>query len=75
MITVLYVNNEGGGFAESKPVDNGTTFGDFITRNVGGDTSGYRIRLNNVIAQHTTVLKNGDRVVVTPIKVDGGCVL
>ena len=72
MISVLYVNNEGGGFPETKPVDEGTTFGDFISSLVS-NAAAYRIRLNNELAVHETVLEDGDRVVVTPLKVEGGC--
>ena len=72
MITVLYVNNDGGGFPESKPVDDGTTFGEFVSGLIS-NTASYRIRLNGDLAAHEAVLEDGDRVVVTPIKVDGGC--
>ena len=74
MISVLYVNNEGGGFPETKPVTPGTTFGDFVTNVCGiSNPAAYRIRLNGQLEKHETVLSNGDKVVVTPLKIDGGC--
>ena len=72
MISVLYINNEGGGFPAKEPVNDGTTFGEFVSARIS-DTTRYRIRLNGGVAEHETVLNDGDRITVTPIKVDGGC--
>ena len=71
MLSVLYINNAGGGFPETKPVDEITTFGEFVSSLIS-DTSNYRIRLNNEPAVHETVLEDGDKVTVTQIKVEGG---
>ena len=71
MISVLYINNAGGGFAETHPVDEGTTFGDFVSARIT-DTQNYSIRLNADAASHETVLEDGDRIVVTPLKTEGG---
>ena len=72
MIDVTYVNNNGGGFPDTKAVANDTTFGEFVEREVSGSPTDYRIRLNGEIAPHDQVLEDGDRVIVTPLKVDGG---
>ena len=71
MINVLYVNNAGGGFPQTIPVDDGTTFGDFVSARIS-NTEDYRIHQNNNLAEHDTVLEKGDKIVVTPLKVEGG---
>ena len=72
MINVTYVNNNGGGFPDTKAVEDGTTFGEFVQANISGGVTDYRIRLNGEIAAHDVELEDGDKVVVTPLKVDGG---
>jgi len=70
MIKVLYVNNDGSGFAESVQVILGVTLFQFLAQQ-GASPEGKLVRLNNDIAAGTTPLKNGDKISVTPLKVEG----
>lgn len=71
-ISVLYLNNQGQGFADRINAIAGTTLGQFVgQRTGGGDVAGYEIRVNGQPADRGYVLQNGDRVSVTPSKVQG----
>jgi len=70
MIKVLYINNDGSGFAEPVQAISGVTLFQFLAQQ-GSDPAGKMVRLNNDIAAGTTVLRNGDKISVTPLKVEG----
>jgi len=84
--SVLFVNNEGGGFAEEKPIAVGMTIGEFLARwNPDVDVDDCLIRVNGeivarnqeltdgdrVIVAMNTPLQDGDRVTVSPVNVKG----
>lgn len=69
---VLYINNQGGGYAGYKECPNGTTVEMFfsnIVRDV--DHKQVLVRVNRQIVPPEEILKEGDRVTATPTKVDG----
>jgi sulfur carrier protein ThiS len=69
---VFFINNDGGGFADTIEVSQGMTMcGLFSERVPHGKAGDYLIRVNRqpVTADH--VLQEGDRVSVTPTKIEG----
>ncbi len=69
---VLYINNDGGGFADHIDVDAGTTVAAlFAQRLPDREAADYLIRVNRQPAAADQVLAEGDRVSVTPVKIEG----
>jgi sulfur carrier protein ThiS len=69
---VFFINNDGGGFADTIEVREGTTMSQLFNERVPqGKSADYLIRVNRqpVAADH--VLQEGDRVSVTPTKIEG----
>ena len=70
---VLYVNNNGGGFADYIEIPEGTTvqqlFGQRVT---SGRPEDYLIRVNRLPVPADQVLVEGDRISFTPTKIEGG---
>jgi hypothetical protein len=69
---VLYINNDGGGFADYVEVEPGTTvaqfFSDRLSQRAPAD---YLIRVNRLPVGSDQALHEGDRVSMTPTKIDG----
>jgi len=69
---IMYINNDGSGFADNIHVDDGTTVSKLFTQRVPhGRTSDYLIRVNRQPATSDQVLQPGDRVSFTPTKIEG----
>ncbi len=68
---VTYLNNDGGGYAHEVELDEGTTVSDFFNREIGGGADNYLIRVNRQNVNSGQVLNEGDRVTVTPTKIEG----
>jgi sulfur carrier protein ThiS len=69
---ILYVNNDGGGFADYLEVAEGTTVEKFFGQQLQGrDAEDYLIRVNRQPVARDAVLQEGDRVTVTPTKIEG----
>jgi hypothetical protein len=69
---LFFINNDGGGFADTIDVADGTSINQlFEQRLPHGKPADYLIRVNRqpVAADH--VLSEGDRVSVTPTKIEG----
>ncbi len=72
MPSVFFVDNDGGGFADTVHVDNGTTVEAFFARRMEGrSATDYLIRVNREVANASLVLQEGDRITITPTKVQG----
>ncbi len=72
MVKVLYVNNSGGGFADYVEVADHTSIEKFFGQKMPGcEAADYLIRVNRLPAARDQILKEGDRITVTPTKVDG----
>lgn len=70
---VLMINNDGGGYAKHIELPDGMTMGELFTQHFN-DTAraeDYLIRVNRLPAAQDHVLVEGDRVSVTPVKIEG----
>jgi len=67
----MYINNDGGGFADHIEVTEGTTVQRFFDDRVGGKAGDYLIRVNRQPVSRDQVLQEGDRVSFTPVKIEG----
>jgi len=73
MIKVLYVNNNGAGFAGVKEVQVGLTLGSFFQMEMGCESpSNYIIKVNGEVQPSSYVLNENDRIVCYPAKFEGG---
>lgn len=69
---ILYINNDGGGFADHIEVAKGTTVEKlFQDRVPGGKAENYLIRVDRQPAAASDVLREGQRVSFTPTKIEG----
>ena len=71
MLSVFFVNNAGGGFADNVEVPDGTTLKAFLDAEVPDlDEESRQIRVNRDVAPADYVLREGDRVSCVPRKID-----
>ncbi|MBI1348693.1 molybdopterin converting factor [bacterium] len=69
---LLFINNDGGGFADEIDVTDGLTVRQlFEQRLPQGQPGDYLIRVNRQPTTGDTVLQPGDRVTITPLKIEG----
>jgi hypothetical protein len=70
---ILYINNDGGGFADQLEVADELTVSALFQQQVknGRPASDYLIRVNRQLATSDQVLQSGDRVSFTPTKIEG----
>ena len=69
---ILFINNHGAGFADHVEIPAGTTVaGLFADKLPGCEPADYLIRVNRLPCAADQVLLDGDRVSVTPTKVEG----
>ena len=69
---VLFINNDGGGFADYVEIVEGATVEQFFGERVpSGHAEDYLIRVNRQPAAADQVLREGDRVSITPTKIQG----
>jgi sulfur carrier protein ThiS len=69
---ILYVNNDGGGFADYIEVEPTTTVKQlFADRMSGRHAEDFLIRVNRLPVAADHVLQEGDRITITPTKVEG----
>lgn len=69
---VRFINNAGGGFAGEVTVPQATTISAFFKTNMKGHSpNNCLIRVNREIATEKLILKAGDRITITPTKVEG----
>jgi sulfur carrier protein ThiS len=68
----LLINNDGAGFADYIEIDEGTTVAKlFAERILHGRAEDYLIRVNRQPVPADQVLQEGDRVSLTPTKIEG----
>jgi hypothetical protein len=71
-VKILFINNDGGGFADYIDVEEGTTVQTlFAQRMKSAQPANYLIRINRQPAAADQVLREGDRVSFTPTKIEG----
>ena len=69
---ILFINNDGGGFAGHTEVEEGTTTSQLFGQKLPGrEPQDFLIRVNRQPAAADQVLQEGDRVSITPTKVEG----
>jgi hypothetical protein len=69
---LLYINNDGSGFADHIDVGDGTTVAAFFEEKMPGrKPDDFLIRVNRQPVASDQTLQPGDRLSITPSKVDG----
>ena len=69
---ILYINNLGSGFADHIQIEQNTTVSKlFSDRMPGCKPEDYLIRVNRQHVSGNQVLQEGDRVSITPTKIEG----
>ena len=69
---IMYINNAGGGFANYINVEEGTNIEKLFKQKMSNENSeDYLIRVNRQPVPKDYVLKDNDRVTITPTKIDG----
>ena len=69
---ILFIDNDGAGFADYLDIAEGTTIEQFFKIKMSGrEVSDYLIRVNRQPVAKDYILQEGDRVTVTPTKVEG----
>lgn len=69
---ILFINNDGGGFADYVQVAEGVTVDKFFNEKLPGNKAeDYLIRVNRQPVPRDYVLQENDRVTATPVKIDG----
>lgn len=71
---ILYINNDGAGFADYIELPHGTTVRELFEREMGeAKPDSYLIRVNRQPVTREQVLVEMDRVSFTPTKIEGAC--
>ncbi len=69
---ILYINQDGSSYGGYESVRDGTTVAQFVSEKTGGRTSdNFIINVNAQVVAPDQVLRENDRVSVTPKKVAG----
>ena len=69
---ILVINNDGGGFADYVDVADGTTVAQLFERQISSaQSSDYLIRVNRQPCPEDQLLQEGDRISITPTKIEG----
>jgi hypothetical protein len=72
MARILVINNNGAGFADYTNVADGTTVNKLFAQQVpSGRPEDYLIRVNRQPVASDQVLQEGDRISITPVKIEG----
>ena len=69
---ILFINNDGAGFADQIDIAEGTTVDQLFAQKIPhGNPDSYLIRVNRQPTLSQYVLQPGDRVSITPTKIEG----
>lgn len=69
---ILVINNDGGGFADYVDVPEGTTVQELFKQQIhSANPADYLIRVNRQPVPANQTLQEGDRVSITPTKIEG----
>ena len=72
---ILFIDNDGGGFADFIDVTQGVTVEQFFNERMAGrKPEDYLIRVNRQPVPRDYVLQESDRVTVTPTKIEGASI-
>ena len=68
----LFINNDGGGFADYVDIAENTTVAQFFAQRLpGSQAQDFLIRVNRQPASADQVLQDGDRISISPVKIAG----
>lgn len=68
----LFINNDGAGFADHIEVPQGTTVNQLFSQKLPErDAADFLIRVNRLPAAADQLLREGDRISITPTKIEG----
>lgn len=70
-ISINFLNNIGGGYAETLTVDAGTRLVDLVRNKISFDRKSYSVRVNSQPKTDDYVLQNNDLVSILPVKITG----
>ena len=70
---ILVINNDGAGFANYLDLSHGTTVEELFRRQMGSQAKAenYLIRVNRQPVSRDQILVDGDRMSITPTKIEG----
>jgi hypothetical protein len=69
---ILVINNDGGGFADYLEISDGATVDQLVGQQIGSaKPENYLIRVNRQPCAPDQVLQPGDRISITPTKIEG----
>ena len=69
---IMYLNNDGAGFADHVEVESGITVAKFFAQRLPGrQAADFLIRVNRQPCAADQVLQEGDRISITPSKIAG----
>jgi sulfur carrier protein ThiS len=69
---ILFIDNDGGGFADYVDIRQGVTVEEFFNEKMPGrKPQDYLIRVNRQPVSRDYALQENDRVTVTPVKIEG----
>ena len=69
---ILFIDNDGAGFADHIDIAENTNIEQFFKIKMSGkEVSDYLIRVNRQPVSRDYVLQEGDRVTITPTKIEG----
>jgi hypothetical protein len=69
---LFYINNDGAGFADHVEVEDGLTVAAFFAEKLAGrKADDFLIRVNRLPTPADQVLQPGDRISITPSKIEG----
>jgi hypothetical protein len=69
---ILFINNEGGGFADYVHTSEGVTVEQFFNERMPGrKADDFLIRVNRQPVARDYVLQENDRITITPVKIEG----
>ena len=68
---IMFINNLGGGFADFTEVEEGTNVATLFQQRIGGKAEDFLIRVNRQPTTSEYRLQSGDRVSITPLKIEG----
>ena len=68
----LFINNEGGGYADYVEINEGTTVDKFFNEKLPArKAEDFLIRINRQPVPRDYVLQENDRITITPTKIEG----
>ena len=72
---ILWINNDLGGFADYLEIAGNTTVEKFFKQKLPNENAAdYMIRVNRQPTPRDYVLKDGDRITITPTKIEGAAI-